>query len=1040
MLDQVFGFIDDLIATAARMTGFAPRAYLDIDTVDDDKTIVCRDGALYSQFRITGFDRMLSADTEAGREEIGQHLESQRLALGSFFAMPGHKMQIVWERDATACAVEDDIDDLIQPSRRNARINGLDLDSMFDHAKAKLIETGVVSEAIDLGFWTTPVILSKVERTNANSIRGKAIAAVPLVTDGPRYNSVIEAFRAAHKSLSATFLSALPLHRITQLNCDQIARRMRRALNPAIVSPQWRPVWEPASALMRSPRVGQSPTDFSGIAPAPISDQIAAVRIRLINAQTIQIGRRWYASVTVIVPPHGNDTPDAFLRAIGSKTSFRMAIMLAPRADRGAPAVLRTLLSRFAFGQPHIKRAYADVVGDADEKRVGLQITVTTWVDGDDTPGTLDRLMEQQSRIVRGLNNWGEAQANDFVGHTVRSLFESVPGANRVSTASQALPPLDDMISILPINRIGSPWQAGSLIMRTKDGRLYPFEPLSPLQSSWLNIIIAPMGSGKSVLANAINRATLTSAAQELLPLLSIMDIGEASSGICNLIQSSLPDYRKHEVQFKTLRQSLEDTINVLDPGILGARKPIPNRRNWLARVLKIICSTETDGVFFIPERVDGFLETLIDFAYRYFKPGESGAKVYARGDVPEVDDMLDELGITPMLKHRELWYGVSDMFHALALEDASVSEPKNSTYWRLAVLSHRRAAPTLGDLVELCGESVLAQQFSESVVVSTQESVATYVKQSFLQAIKQYPNLYGYTKVDLNGSIIALNIEQLVPRGVGSSKQTALYYLICMELIAGKFWVQPDDVRALAVQDPIAHSVDENHLCEQMWLPTQYREAIYADAAVMLARSKTLQADEFHRADHPMVHAQFAQAGRESRARKIQITLISQGIVEMPSELVNVSSTIFMGAGTNPDAQLPGRGGAIANVGKILTSTFQLTASAVSALRSMPKPSEQGAHFVLSAKADREGRVAHQVVIVLSAYELWAYTTRAEDKELRNQLYVMMPYAQALALLAARFSSGSADLEIRRRRSDREIGDADVISALAQELAKARK
>ena len=73
----------------------------------------------------------------------------------------------------------------------SAQLNGLDFEGVFDHGRAKLAEN-VVSETIDVGFWTTPVILSKLERSNAASTCVAAMQTVPLITDGPKYNGVIE--------------------------------------------------------------------------------------------------------------------------------------------------------------------------------------------------------------------------------------------------------------------------------------------------------------------------------------------------------------------------------------------------------------------------------------------------------------------------------------------------------------------------------------------------------------------------------------------------------------------------------------------------------------------------------------------------------------------------------------------------------------------------------------------------------------------------------------------------------------------------------
>ncbi len=91
-----------------------------------------------------------------------------------------------------------------------------------------------------------------------------------------------------------------------------------------------------------------------------------------------------------------------------------------------------------------------------------------------------------------------------------------------------------------------------------------------------------------------------------------------------------------------------------------------------------------------------------------------------------------------------------------------------------------------------------------------------------------------------------------------------------------------------------------------------------------------------------------------------------------------------------------------------------------------------------------RDGTHEHLLLNTLGPVELWAFTTKPDDANLRNRLYDSLGPVEARRRLAARFPSGSAESEIKERkeRMEREVGrvtpdgEKGVLAALAEELA----
>src|SRR4029077_14706816 len=115
---------------------------------------------------------------------------------------------------------------------------------------------------------------------------------------------------------------------------------------------------------------------------------------------------------------------------------------------------------------------------------------------------------------------------------------------------------LSEVVSMLPITRPASPWQTGALLFRSPDGKPWPFQPGSSQQTTWIDLIYARPGSGKSVLSNALNLALCLSAGIKRLPRIAVVDVGPSSSGLISLLQEGLRREERHYVAYHRLRMT----------------------------------------------------------------------------------------------------------------------------------------------------------------------------------------------------------------------------------------------------------------------------------------------------------------------------------------------------------------------------------------------------------------------------------------------------------------------------------------------------
>ena len=108
------------------------------------------------------------------------------------------------------------------------------------------------------------------------------------------------------------------------------------------------------------------------------------------------------------------------------------------------------------------------------------------------------RLVEEQVlKLQRSVESWGFCKLSSHIGDPLAAKMSSTAGLDSSSTAPAGAVPLSEVLAILPWERDASPWEEGSVLFRTPDGRPWPYQPGSSLQNSFVDLIFSPPGRGK---------------------------------------------------------------------------------------------------------------------------------------------------------------------------------------------------------------------------------------------------------------------------------------------------------------------------------------------------------------------------------------------------------------------------------------------------------------------------------------------------------------------------------------------------------------
>ena len=119
-----------------------------------------------------------------------------------------------------------------------------------------------------------------------------------------------------------------------------------------------------------------------------------------------------------------------------------------------------------------------------------------------------------------------------------------------------------EVMKLLPWQRPSSPFAYGPILLRSPDGKVWPYQTGSNVTTTWFDLVFAQPGAGKSVLLNTLNLGTCLSPGLTNLPFIAVIDIGPSSSGLISLIREALPSNRAHEACHYRLQMAHQFSIN----------------------------------------------------------------------------------------------------------------------------------------------------------------------------------------------------------------------------------------------------------------------------------------------------------------------------------------------------------------------------------------------------------------------------------------------------------------------------------------------
>ena len=983
--DRILFNLDYICWSLARTLGLCIDSYCQLETADSKFSLVANDGSLVSMLRIHGTRQMI------GEQEFSRI--STRLAeiLGAYLSASSHIIQFVFVRNPQIQHVRAEIQQAFAGSFATMQRLKLELRELYQHKIDRLAAEYCSQEELFIALWTTPACLTESARRQHRKTRNQQAATLPRAVFSQDLRATADTLRDIHHSFVQALSQDLQQIGVETeiLNTHAALAGSRRLLCPQATSTHWRACL-PGDPLPLQAADNSYQDDLSTLLYPTIARQLFPEETVMVDSRTLRTGGRHYVCMSMELGPRSLLPFSAFFRKLlPDRIPWLLSLRLLAEGGNTLrrKLVLANLLS-FLRSARIIRQSLENLQEEMEQGSVctGLQMQFCTWTEAEQP----DSLGEHAARLMRAVQSWGGIEVRCSEGNPAAAFAAAMPLLRARSPAHMSIAPLTDSVCMLPLTRPASPWQHGSFLFRTVDGKLYPYEPFSSLQKAWITLIFAPMGSGKSVLLNSLNTALVLAAGNRVLPRIGILDIGMSSMGMISLIRESLPPQRRQEVLGIRLQNTPDFTINPFDT-LLGCRFPTANQRAFLANFLSLLLTPI--GARQPHEGVSDLALMAIDEVYKGLADDRS-PKLYQRGVASAVDSTLQE----------QMWRGDAQSTWWEVVDFLFAREQ-----YHAAALAQRYAVPHLAEVAAIARSETISSFYSGTIPMS-QERMVDYFHRVISDAIRKYVVLGGASRFTTDAQIISLDLEEVAPHGgADAERQTAVMYMLGRHVICADMYLRSEHLRYIA--EP-------------------YRAWHQQRIAATMNAAKRICFDEFHRTEAvESVRRQVLLDIREGRKWKVEIILASQRLQDFDQTMIDLATTVFiLGSGTQSLEQT--------------VATFHLPAAAQQILAGLSNPGKAGASL-LAWFDTAAGKFIHPLVNTLTAEEIWAYSTTREDISVRDHLYARLPPARARKILAKCYPAGSIKPEYERRlaqmREQEEnagaAAEVDLITQIAAEV-----
>lgn len=995
--------------------------YCDIETIDSGSNIVFKNGSMMTLFKYEGLMSLITPD------EFFDLIEFVSQELNSLMQRPGYKITCVFRKDLDSYPL---VEQSERVQKSTAEKIGLNLDDLINE-NINIYKNGVYNEEVWFALITQPMVLDKIEVEAMKEEKAAFIG--PALRNAQDILLPLDVLRAKHQSFTSKFYGALSnkqFHtKVEMVNVLNALNFIRRQIVPDYTNKKWMPsvaIGKDTSQFLgfsdyRTPitwPITKNSHDLSHLFPPSLPRQIMGGHtISVLGSKngvpnhTISMGGRLYSSVMMDIAPNQPSVFNSLFAAFnqnttkdlqGREVTMPWSVSFMITSDGMASMTIKNVLAALLKMVPpstnnSISNALEQLKYVQRDKLsiVSLQICAMTWVE--DTPETKKILRERKVRLQSTLETWGGLTTKDNVGDAVLLWRSNILGLSPESVGTRAAVQLPHALSLLPLSRPASPFNRGTVLHKTLDGKLMPLEKFSSQQNTWVTIITGTPGSGKSVLMNKLLYETCLMPGIQRLPWISIIDKGISSTGFINLLRDALRPEMRHLVASKRLRKDRRNAINPFDikPGLTF---PLESERTQMVSFLSTMMTPpEAQKPY---DDTTTFCAEVIKLAFESIQEQTGTPKMYKPHRNRELDSILQEYN---MLNYAEKVH-IDEFGRTIhspdydTFDDASyfslvrklhrAGEVTNNKrdrlrLWRGRDLAQRYAVPVMQDLIPIIQSDQIKQNFTN--IVGSSETMPEFAQRAIRAIVSEYECFSYATEFDVDTArVLSLDLQDVIDKN--NRKQTALFFQAARMIAVKKFSLSEEDVTPEKIP--------------AMFLP-YYRNMLRE----LSMDRKTLAYDEFSNAKEDLATMKQVETdAREGRKWGTELILASQYIKDFKytkggkeSEAVNLLdlATTLCVCSTPQDENLALFKESITTHPGVLKSFKNIGISGHGLT--------YFAYFVT-----KTGRYSTYITNQVGNKMMWSLTTDQVDRSMRSSMLSKVPnLSRAMSILAWAFGGG---------------------------------
>lgn len=977
IIESSISKIDLLINAFKKVSKASLEDYSNLDTAISDDTIMTEDGSYVTLFEVRGINKIV------GAAEIKEFEENFNLAFGSLFSSEGVEMQICYFR--TPESTEKLLRKTISKNIEVAKQLGFSSLSYFDN-KVDYLKNFIVDEKVYIAVWSKPSLIGSTIKNDKEESKDNAKS----YTGNPFFYSqnplrFFKTLYTEHQSIISNIENSL------KEDCNMVIEKMpvknaalaiKKCICADYVADEWEPVLPYDDFLGSAKReYYQEENDISNYLWPRLNEQVFPEDAEYEDKNTIKFEDNYVSSFYIKIPSTNNSiTFNSFLKKVDKRIPFAASFTLVSdgRQGSGLKKAMSSILAIVNSDNRKINSSLSYLDWKADDKNeavIKFNVNFATW------SKSKDDLKLKQASLVREVQSWGKQSTKIVNDDPFEGFLSSVPGLSNSRSGNPIIAPLHKVTHFFPTMRPAHLWDRGLITFRTDDNKLIPYEPMSPKQKYWNDIIFAEPGSGKSVLLQMLVLAKVLSSPLDKsvvgqLPFLGILDIGFSSRGIISLLKDLLPKEKSHQVLYKKLTYEEQDSVNMFDTQ-LGCRFPSQTQKSFLTNFLTTITLND-DGTSV--KGISKMIVTTIDKVYEYFSD-EEHPKLFEPSKNKKVTLALKKLNINTA---NATWWQIVDQLF-------------DKKQYKLAAMAQRYAVPVLRDIIKVVQQSESIKDFYSDIkdVSGTGESLVKALIRSVTEAEGLFPNLSRPTVLDIEDArIVALDLQGVTDGDADTpiqAQKNAIMYLAAREIIAKNFYLGKD---LLSVA------------------PKRYQKYHMGRINSSLKLRKSLFYDEFHRTKGvTSIREQVFRDMREGRKNLVGITLASQVLEDFPKNMQDMSSGVFILDNNNYEG---------------IAKTFNLSKNEKLSLKTMSGSKGGGVSFMSIFKL-KGSKSVQRLVNTLSPVELWSFNSSSDDNRLKEELEVEFGSDVARQLLAKKFPEG--ELAGFLDELDKKVDDPEILN-----------